>query len=316
MSDDLSDDILNDLEEYDWEVNDFEDLTQSDCDHNCSPTPELDIKIEIDEVDLTKDEGSHNEPEPSTSKATTSLRRTSRVRKTNRIKPDVLKVTTRKSNKNKSTNTVSTQTTITSTSTSKVIIWRPATTLVPPIKTKHPLTNPTFTQALNKLRPKPDCQIRIGNEALHMITAPGRNPILNTHTDVDETFGTDLSGKLFWTRKGHNLHSLTAQWGKIDQYCWRLQRYLRLINLGLAIETDQTNSTAFTTLLINYQEFENDLISFTTSLKKDLLIDKNGLSAIIKSKAKRSRRRILEDEDEEVQTAINDLREVLKDLKE
>jgi hypothetical protein len=35
-----------------------------------------------------------------------------------------------------------------------------------------------------------------------MITSPGRNPILNTHTDVDETFGTDLSGKLFWTRKG------------------------------------------------------------------------------------------------------------------
>ncbi len=40
---DGSDDILNDLEEYDWEVNNFEDLTQSDCDHNCSPTPDLDI---------------------------------------------------------------------------------------------------------------------------------------------------------------------------------------------------------------------------------------------------------------------------------
>ncbi len=91
---------------------------------------------------------------------------------------------------------------------------------------------------------------------------------------------------------------------------------MRLINLGLAIETDQTNSIAFTTLLVNYQEFENDLIAFTTSLEKDLLIDKNGLSAIIKSKDKRSRRRILEDEEEEVQTAINDLREVLNDLKE
>jgi hypothetical protein len=76
MSDNLDDDILNDLEEYNWEVNDFEDLTQSDCDHNFSPTPELDIKIEIDEVDLTTDEVIHNEPEPSTSKASTSLRRT------------------------------------------------------------------------------------------------------------------------------------------------------------------------------------------------------------------------------------------------
>jgi hypothetical protein len=316
MSDDLDNDILNDLEEYDWEVNNFEDLTQSDCDHNCSPTPDLDIKIEIDEVDLKTDEVTHNEPEPSTSKASTSLRRTSLVRKTNRIKPQILKVTTKKSNKNKSTASVSSQTTVTSTSTSNTIIWRPATTLVPPIKTTLPLTNPTFTKALNKLRPRPDCQIRIGNEALHMITSPGRNPILNTHTEVDETFGTDLSDKLFWTRKGHNLHSLTAQWEKIDQYCWRLQRYLRLINLGLAIETDQTNSTAFTTLLVNYQDFENNLNAFTTTLKKDLLIDKNGLSAIIKSKGKRSRRRILEDEDEEVQKAINDLREVLSDLQE
>ncbi len=238
------------------------------------------------------------------------------MRKTNRIKPQILKVTTKKSNKSKSTTSVSTRTTATSTSTSKEIVWRPATTLVPPIKTTHPLTNPTFTKALNKLRPRPDCQIRIGNEALHMITSLGRNPILNTHTDVDETFRTDLSDKLFWTRKGHNLHSLTAQWGKIDQYCWRLQRYLRLINLGLAIETDQTNSTAFTTLLVNYQEFENDFIAFTTALKKDLLIDKNGLSAIIKAKGKRPRRRILEDKDKDVQKAINDLREVLNDLKE
>jgi hypothetical protein len=187
---------------------------------------------------------------------------------------------------------------------------------VPPIETNHPLTNQTFTAALNQLRLKPDCQIRIGNEALHMITSPGRNLILNTHTNVDKTFGTDLSDKLFWTRKGHNLHSLATQWGKIDQYCWRLQRYLRLINLGLAIETDKTNSTAFTTLRVNYQEFDNDLIAFTTALKKDLLIKKNGLSAIIKSKGKRSRRRILEDEDKEVQKAINDLREVLNNLKE
>jgi hypothetical protein len=48
-------------------------------------------------------------------------------------------------------------------------------------------------------------------------------------------------------------------------------------------------------LVGNYQEFENDLIAFTMELKKDLLIDKNGLNAIIKSKGKQSRRGILED---------------------
>jgi hypothetical protein len=52
------------------------------------------------------------------------------------------------------------------------------------------------------------------------------------------------------------------------------------------------------------------------ALKKDLLTDKNGLSAIIRSKGKRSHRRILEDEVKEVQKAINDLREVFNDLKE
>jgi hypothetical protein len=91
---------------------------------------------------------------------------------------------------------------------------------------------------------------------------------------VDKTFGTDLSHKLLWITKGHTLHSLTTQWGKIDQNCWRLQLYLHLINIGLAIETDETNSTAFTTLLVNYQDFENDLVSFNTALKKDLLIEK------------------------------------------
>jgi hypothetical protein len=73
---------------------------------------------------------------------------------------------------------------------------------------------------------------------------------------------------------------------------------------------------AFTFLLVSYQDFENDLIAFTIALKKDLLINKNGLNAIIKSKGKQSHRRILEDEDKEVQKAINDLREVLNDLKE
>jgi hypothetical protein len=48
----------------------------------------------------------------------------------------------------------------------------------------------------------------------------------------------------------------------------------------------KANSTAFMTLLVNYQDFENDLIAFTTELKKDLLIDKNGLNARIKSKGK------------------------------
>jgi hypothetical protein len=62
MSDDLGDDMLNDLKGYDWEINELEDLTQSDCDHNCSPTPDLDIKIEKDKVDLTKDKVTHNEP--------------------------------------------------------------------------------------------------------------------------------------------------------------------------------------------------------------------------------------------------------------
>jgi hypothetical protein len=75
MSNDPNDDILNNLKDYDWEINNFEDLTQSDCDHNCSPTPDLDIKIKIDEVDLTKEEETHKKPEPSSSKAAMRLRR-------------------------------------------------------------------------------------------------------------------------------------------------------------------------------------------------------------------------------------------------
>ena len=62
MSNNLDDDILDNLKEYNWEINNFEDLTQSDCNHTCSPTLDLVIKIEIDKVDLTKEEETHNEP--------------------------------------------------------------------------------------------------------------------------------------------------------------------------------------------------------------------------------------------------------------
>jgi hypothetical protein len=44
--------------------------------------PDLDIKIEIDEVNLTMDKETHNKPEPLTSKAGTGLRPTT-TKKTN-----------------------------------------------------------------------------------------------------------------------------------------------------------------------------------------------------------------------------------------
>jgi hypothetical protein len=39
--------------------------------------------------------------------------------------------------------------------------------------------------------------------------------------------------------KSNNFHSLTAKWGQIDQYCWRLQCFLCLINLGLTVQNRQ-----------------------------------------------------------------------------
>ncbi len=81
MSDNLADDNLDDLKGYNCEINKIEDIEQSDCNHNCSQSQDLDIKIQIEEVDLTKDEETHNKLEPLTSKATKSLRQTSLVRK-------------------------------------------------------------------------------------------------------------------------------------------------------------------------------------------------------------------------------------------
>ncbi len=79
MSNNLDDDMLNDFEGYNWEINTLEDLTQSDCDHDCSSIPDLDIKIKIDKVNLTKEKETHNEPDPLTSKAAMGLRRTSQI---------------------------------------------------------------------------------------------------------------------------------------------------------------------------------------------------------------------------------------------
>ncbi len=115
MSNDLAKDILNDLKGYNWEINEIEDLAQSDCNHNCLPTPDLDIKIEIYKVDLTKEEDTHNKPEPLTSKAATSLRRISRVRNPNRHKQTTAPYVTSKRSTTKASLT-SIQTTTPSTS--------------------------------------------------------------------------------------------------------------------------------------------------------------------------------------------------------
>jgi hypothetical protein len=58
---------------------------------------------------------------------------------------------------------------------------------------------------------------------------------------------------------------------------------------------DKVNNTAFTTMLVNYQDFENNLISYTAELKKNLLIDKNGSNAFIKAKSKEKQKQYLDD---------------------
>ena len=50
-----------------------------------------------------------------------------------------------------------------------------------------------------------------------------QNPITNSPLDVDQPLHADLSSKVFQFRKGHNLHSLFAIWGQINQYCMQKQ---------------------------------------------------------------------------------------------
>ena len=51
-----------------------------------------------------------------------------------------------------------------------------------------------------------------------------QNPITNLPLDVDKPLHANLSSKVFQFRKGHNLHSLFAIWGQIDQYCMQNQQ--------------------------------------------------------------------------------------------
>jgi hypothetical protein len=74
MLDNLNNDMFNNLKGYNWEIYDLEGQTQNKCNHDSSPTPDLDIKIKINEVDLLKEEETHNKPEPLTSKAATGVR--------------------------------------------------------------------------------------------------------------------------------------------------------------------------------------------------------------------------------------------------
>ena len=50
-----------------------------------------------------------------------------------------------------------------------------------------------------------------------------QNPITNSPLDVDQPLHANLSSKVFQFQKGHNLHSLFAIWGQINQYCMQKQ---------------------------------------------------------------------------------------------
>jgi hypothetical protein len=63
-----------------------------------------------------------------------------------------------------------------------------------------------------------------------------QNPITNSVVDVDKPLHPQLRQKVLHFRKGHNLHSLFATWGRIDQLLMRKQRLMRLMALGNFIQ--------------------------------------------------------------------------------
>ena len=69
---------------------------------------------------------------------------------------------------------------------------------------------------------------------------------------MDRPLDARLSNKVFKFRKGHNLHSLFAIWGQIDQYCMQKQRLMRLMALGNVIEQTKMTKESFVKV---HQEF-------------------------------------------------------------
>jgi predicted RNA-binding protein len=63
-----------------------------------------------------------------------------------------------------------------------------------------------------------------------------QNPITNSVVDVDKPLHPQLHQKVLHFRKGHNLHSLFATWGRIDQLLMRKQRLMRLMAIGNVIQ--------------------------------------------------------------------------------
>ena len=79
----------------------------------------------------------------------------------------------------------------------------------------------------------PDLLIQGETEEIEVHSRPfSQNPITDSLLDVDKPLNAKLSKKVFKFWKGHNLHSLFATWGQIDQYCTRKQRLIRLMAVG------------------------------------------------------------------------------------
>ena len=89
------------------------------------------------------------------------------------------------------------------------------------------------------------------------------NPITNSNIDVDKPLHPQLHKKVLKFRKGHNLHSIFATWGQIDQLSMRKQQILRLMAVGNVVKNTPMSKQSFVKVHQEYYRINrriNDMV--------------------------------------------------------
>ncbi len=209
---------IDQLSEAKWEQINFNDSNVQPSTSTTDLAPDLDVKIEVEEVDLTKDSAL---PLNSTKRKRGPQRKTRTTSSIQKMKLD------------------------------ETYAPQPSTST----STKRPTFNDLRINYLNflasqsassgtrQIRPRPESTCHTNQQTFEVTGQPRLTSIIH-HSDLAgyPDLIDELQDTQFQLQPGHNHHSVNLHWGQVDQYCWRLQRFLRLFCIGnFIVQTEQTN---------------------------------------------------------------------------
>ena len=114
-----------------------------------------------------------------------------------------------------------------------------------------------------------DTKVETGTGIIQIHSIPNSNPITKSNLDVDRPLVEELRDRVLLFRNGHNLHSLFATWGRLDQLSLRRQRLIRLLTLTSMVEKSTSLDTVFKQIEKHFVSFDRKFNSLLRQIKSE-----------------------------------------------